>query len=109
MRPAGDDMEPGDLVLAAGTLITPGAVGVCATLGRSEVTVVRRPVVGVISTGDELVDGPGELGPGQIRDSNRITLLAMVGSRAWTLSTSVWSVTTRRSIQVVLRDAVECC
>lgn len=109
VRPAGDDMEPGDLVLAAGTLMTPGALGLCATLGRSEVTVVRRPVVGVISTGDELVDGPGELGPGQIRDSNRITLLAMVGESGMDAIDLGLVRDDEALIEVALRDAVECC
>jgi molybdenum cofactor synthesis domain-containing protein len=77
VRPAGDDMAPGDEVLPSGTAITPAVIGVLHTLGRTEVSVWRRPRVGVVSTGDELVAGPGELGPGQIRDSNRPTLLAL--------------------------------
>ena len=78
VRPAGDDMSPGDVVLEPGTEITPGVLGVLATLGRADVDVVRRPRVGVLSTGDELVDGPGPLGVGQIRDSNRRAVLALV-------------------------------
>jgi molybdenum cofactor synthesis domain-containing protein len=78
VRPAGDDIAPGDEVLAAGTELRPAALGVLATVGRAEVTVVRRPRVGVMSTGDELVSGGGPLGPGQIRDSNRIAVLALV-------------------------------
>ena len=49
-----------------------------ATFGIDAVTVVPRARVGVLSTGDELVDGPQPLGPGQIRDSNRRSLLALV-------------------------------
>ena len=49
-----------------------------ASLGFPEVPVYRRLKVAMISTGDELVEGPGELRPGQIRDSNRRTLLAML-------------------------------
>jgi len=78
VRPAGDDMVPGDVVVGAGALVTPGVIGVCATLGRTRLRVVRRPVVGVMSTGDELVEGAAPLAPGQIRDSNRVTLLAML-------------------------------
>ena len=78
VRPAGDDMSPGDLVAEAGIEITPGVLGLLATLGRADVAVIRRPRVGVISTGDELVDGPGPLGRGQIRDSNRRAVLALV-------------------------------
>jgi molybdopterin molybdotransferase len=78
VRPAGDDMRPGDEVLAAGMEITPAVVGVLHTLGRTEVRVWRRPRVGVMSTGDELVADGAPLEPGQIRDSNRPTLMALV-------------------------------
>jgi molybdenum cofactor synthesis domain-containing protein len=78
VRPAGDDLQPGDAVVEIGTALTPAHLGLLATVGRSTVRVVRRPRVGVLSTGDELIDGPGALGPGQIRDSNRPTLLALL-------------------------------
>jgi molybdopterin molybdotransferase len=78
IRPAGDDLRPGDLVFEQGTMLTAGHLGVLAGLGHTHVRVVRRARVGVFSTGDELVDGPGELRPGQIRDSNRRTLLALL-------------------------------
>jgi len=78
VRPAGDDLRPGDDVFPAGDLITAGHLGVLATFGVTEVEVVPRARVGVFSTGDELVEGPQDLLPGQIRDSNRRTLLALV-------------------------------
>lgn len=78
VRGAGEDLEPGDLVFEAGVELSPGHLGVLASIGHYEVAVVRRPRVGVFSTGDELVDGPGELNPGQIRDANRYSLLALV-------------------------------
>lgn len=78
VRPAGGDAAPGDVVLPAGAEVTPAAVGVLASLGLSRCQVVRRPRVGVLSTGDELVEGGGPLRPGQIRESNRPALLALV-------------------------------
>ena len=78
VRPAGDDLRPGDPVFPAGDLLTAGHLGVLATFGIAEVEVVPRARVGVFSTGDELVEGPQALQPGQIRDSNRRTLLALV-------------------------------
>ncbi len=78
VRPAGDDLAVGDLVYPAGDVLTAGHIGVLATFGVESVRVVPRARVGVLSTGDELVDGPGPLRPGQIRDSNRATLLALV-------------------------------
>jgi molybdopterin molybdotransferase len=77
VRPAGGDLAAGDLVFAAGTVLGPAHLGVLASLGAQEVDVVRRARVGVLSTGDELVE-QGTLRPGQIRDSNRPMLLALV-------------------------------
>lgn len=78
IRRVGEDLKPGDLVFGAGTVLHPGHIGLLARVGATEVAVVRPPRVGIISTGDELVDGSGPLGVGQIRDSNRPTLGALV-------------------------------
>ena len=78
IRPAGEDIAPGQEVFAPGTVLTPGHLGVLSSLGLRKVPVYPRARVGVLSTGDELVEGPGELRPGQIRDSNRASLLALV-------------------------------
>lgn len=79
VRPAGGDVEAGTEVINTGIRLTPAHIGVLANLGIAELTVHRRPRVALASTGDELVpvDGP-ELGPGQIRDSNRPMLAAML-------------------------------
>jgi molybdopterin molybdotransferase len=78
VRPAGDDIRPGQEVVTAGTLLGAGHLGVLASVGVDRVRVHRRPRVGVLSTGDELVTGAGPLAPGQIRDSNRVALLALL-------------------------------
>ena len=76
VRRAGGDLEAGQRVFAAGTVIGPAHVGVLASVGAHDVAVYRRARVGVLSTGDELVEH-GALAPGQIRDSNRPMLLAL--------------------------------
>lgn len=78
VRRAGDDLRAGQRVFDAGTVLTPAHLGVLASVGVRRVPVHPRPRVGVLSTGDELVDGPEPLAPGQIRDSNRAMLLALV-------------------------------
>ncbi len=77
MRRAGEDVAPGDVVIAAGTVLTPAHLGVLANVGVAEVLAFRPPRVGVLSTGDELVDDGRPLAPGQIRESNRPMLLAL--------------------------------
>ncbi|HEV2108700.1 MAG TPA: gephyrin-like molybdotransferase Glp [Thermomicrobiales bacterium] len=76
IRPVGADLRRGDHLLTAGTLLGPAELGLVASAGLVPVPVRRRPRVSVISTGDELIE-PGErVGPGQIRDSNRFSLIA---------------------------------
>jgi molybdopterin molybdotransferase len=78
VREAGGDIQAGQEVFGAGTLLGPGHLGVLSSVGSERVAAVPAPVVGVVSTGDELVDGGGELRPGQIRDSNRRTLISLL-------------------------------
>jgi molybdenum cofactor synthesis domain-containing protein len=83
VRRAGEDVLVGDILATSGTVLTPGHLGVLANQGMDQVLVHLRPRVGVLSTGDELVSGPGPLAPGQIRDANRHTLLGLVRREGW--------------------------
>jgi len=79
IRLPGGDLEAGQVVFTAGTVLGPAHVGVLASVGAHVVPVYRRVRVGVLSTGDELVE-QGALAPGQIRDSNRPMLLALAAA-----------------------------
>ena len=78
VRGAGEDIAAGAEVFSAGTVLGPGHVGVLCSVGREAAKVVALPRVGVLSTGDELVEAGAELRPGKIRDSNRRTLLSLL-------------------------------
>ncbi|GIX48751.1 MAG: molybdopterin molybdenumtransferase MoeA [Candidatus Tectimicrobiota bacterium] len=76
VRPVGQDVAKGERVLAAGTCLGPQEIGLLASLGHSSVLVYPRPRVGVLSTGNEVVEPETPPRPGQIRDSNRYALMA---------------------------------
>jgi len=82
IRRRGEDVQAGSEVLAAGSRLTPQAMGLAASVGCAEVAVLRRPRVALFSTGDELVM-PGEISPEQMRpgaiyNSNRYTLRGLL-------------------------------
>jgi len=78
IRRAGSDVEAGTVVLDRGVRVDAAALAVLAATGWDRVEVTRRPRVGILSTGDELVPIGQPLGPGQIHDSNGISLAAQV-------------------------------
>jgi molybdopterin molybdotransferase len=74
----GEDVQAGEAVLEAGIRIRPQEIGGLMALGVTEVSVARRPRIGILSTGDEVVSPESEAGPGQVRDVNSYTLSALV-------------------------------
>jgi len=78
IRPVGSDIAAGETVLEKGTLLRAAEIGLLATVGRAVVRVHPRPRVGVMSTGDEVVEPGQPLQPGQIRDANRYALMEAV-------------------------------
>ena len=76
----GEDIRDGAIVLRKGVRIEPQHIGVLATVGCSKPLVVRRPKVGIIATGNELVESATKPGVSQIRNSNSIQLCAQVKS-----------------------------
>ncbi len=79
VREAGGDVAAGATVFTSGTRLGAAHLAALASFGVARPWVRRRPVVAYMSTGDELVEADSpELGPGMIRDSNRVTLRAML-------------------------------
>jgi molybdenum cofactor synthesis domain-containing protein len=109
VRAAGDDVRAGDLLYRAGDVVTPAVAGVLASVNHRLVDVVRRPVVAVLSTGDELVDDGSPLRPGQIRESNKTMLAALVADAGCEVLDLGVVVDDEATLEQVLRDAVTRC
>ena len=78
VRPQGENMRDGDVVLTVGTEITPGVIGVLATVKAAQFAVFRRPRVAILSTGNELEGMDEPVDPNKIPDSNSHALMAQV-------------------------------
>jgi molybdopterin molybdotransferase len=78
IAPRGSEARAGDAVLAAGTVMEGAEIALAAACGRAELKVFRRPRVGIVATGDELVEIEATPGPEQIRNSNGYGLAALV-------------------------------
>ena len=78
IRLKGEDVREGDPLITAGMRVTAGTIGLLAATGHHSVEVGLRPKVGLVTTGSELVEPPGELQPGEIYESNRAMLASLV-------------------------------
>lgn len=107
IRRAGEDIRRGSLVISAGSVLGPAEIGLLASIGLRRVRVIRRPVVAVVSTGDELL-APGE--PPQaskIYDSNAYTLAALVQGCGGMPKMAGTALDNAESLNAVLDEAVD--
>ncbi len=74
----GEDIKKGKVLVKKGTKINPGIYGLLATFGYHKVKVMKKPIIGVFATGNELLDIDEALVPGKIRNSNSYTLCAQI-------------------------------
>jgi putative molybdopterin biosynthesis protein len=79
VRPTGEDIEAGELLLPAGHRLGPADLAAIAATGHSTVQAARRPVVAIIPTGDEIQPAGSALGPADVVDSNSLMLAARAG------------------------------
>merc|ERR550539_1081102 len=80
IRPVGCDIQTGEIVLTAGSLLGPGELGLLAAVGETQVSVSSLPTITVLSTGNEIQEPGEQLLPGRVRDSNKTTLLSLLAS-----------------------------
>jgi molybdopterin molybdotransferase len=80
IRPQGRDIKTGQVVLQSGTRLRPQDIAVLATVGHAEILVARKPMVGIIATGDELVEPHSKPSPWRLRNSNSPQLAAQLES-----------------------------
>ncbi|KAK5657756.1 hypothetical protein OQA88_2829 [Cercophora sp. LCS_1] len=110
IREVGSDIKAGTRILQKGDQVSAvgGEIGLLAAVGVGEVEVYRRPVVGVLSTGDEIVehDRPGDLRLGEVRDTNRPTLIS--AARGWGYEVVDLGIASDKagSLEEVLRQAL---
>lgn len=106
IRQIGSDVRSGEPLLPAGTVLGPAEIGLLAGLGYTPLVVRRQPRVSVLSTGDELVDPGQPLRPGQIRDSNRFSLVTALQTTGAHLVWSGKAPDERHSLEAVIRDRI---
>ncbi|KAI1318292.1 hypothetical protein F5Y16DRAFT_135607 [Xylariaceae sp. FL0255] len=110
IREVGSDIEAGTVVLQKGEQISAvgGEIGLLAAVGVAEVKTFRKPVVGVLSTGDEIVqhDRPGALRLGEVRDTNRITLMSAAREQGFSVIDLGIAADRPGTLEQTLRDAL---
>jgi molybdopterin molybdotransferase len=107
IRPVGEDLREGEIILGAGRMLRPADVGMLAALGITQVNVIRRPRVAILSSGDELITPDEPLAPGKIRNSNAVMLAAQVRELGATVIDLSIARDTEADVEAKLKAAVE--
>lgn len=90
IRPIGEQIAKGSPAIAKGTIMSPGGIGFAASLGLTSLNVIKQPKVAMAVTGDELIQPGGVLKPGQIYESNSITIQKVAESTSYKVSNTTF-------------------
>ncbi len=107
IRPAGEDVSKGETVVKRGVDITAGVIGVAASLGKTSIRAIRRPVIAIVSTGDELLEPGDERKPGKIYNSNAYSIAALVEKYGGISRVVGIARDSMESLESLLEEAVE--
>ena len=107
IRPAGEDISSGELVLPKGTELTPAVIGVAASLGYDSIPAIRRPTVAIVATGDELTEPGQRIEPGKIYNSNTYSIAALTKQYGAIPLVLGIARDTKESLTQLLRQAME--
>mmetsp|Transcript_6046 Transcript_6046/g.6185 ORF Transcript_6046/g.6185 Transcript_6046/m.6185 type:complete len:648 (-) Transcript_6046:218-2161(-) len=109
IRQIGSDINKGEVIIKKGTVVGPAEVGLLATVGVMSVLCYSQPVIGILSTGSELVN-PWEVPTGsQIRDSNRATMLAAFKADGYSCIDLGIVKDSNQDLELVLQQAIATC
>ncbi|MCW8955799.1 MAG: molybdopterin molybdotransferase MoeA [Gammaproteobacteria bacterium] len=108
VRYPGDDFSTGDTIIKAGERLSPAKLGLLASVGVTELEVVRTPVVAFFSTGDELKGVGQTLKPGDIYDSNRYILFGMLQKMGVQVIDMGVIPDIKQQIELTLNEAAQC-
>jgi molybdopterin molybdotransferase len=106
IRPIGENIQRGQTILKAGTVLRSQDIGVLASIGRAVIPVARQPRVVILTTGDELVTADEPLTLGKIRDANSYTLAGLVTEHGGLPTILPIARDTLEAVQALFRDAL---
>jgi molybdopterin molybdotransferase len=107
VRPIGEQIKKGELVLKKGTLVNAAIVGFLAGLGITEVSVIRKPKVSIIVTGNELQEPGTILKPGSVYESNQIMLETALKNEAVEIYSSVHVLDNKEATFEAIKQALK--
>ncbi len=107
VRPAGQDFANGEILLKPGTKLSPAALALIAAGNVPEIAVYKRPSIGILATGDELVAPGKELGQGQIVGSNGFALSALFAPFAQQVTDLGHAPDNEETLRLTMKNALE--